>query len=72
LQVWGGGRKGSGTVPRVNDLCAEEGEGEQGGFAGDVKGRGVGEGSSDPEGEIGVREGSRDNDASLCEDLGVV
>jgi len=46
--VWGGGWKGSGTVPHVNDLCAEEGEGEQGGFAGDVKGRGVGEGSSDP------------------------
>ncbi len=50
MQVWGGGRKGSGTVPHVNDLCEEEGEGEQGGFAGDVKGRGVGEGSPHPEG----------------------
>jgi hypothetical protein len=56
--VWGGGKKGSGTVPHVDDLCVEEREGEQGGFAGDVKGRGVGEGSSDPEDEIGVREGS--------------
>jgi hypothetical protein len=39
-------------------LCAEERAGEQGGCAGDVKGRRVGEGSSDPEDEIGVREGS--------------
>ena len=31
-------------MPHVNDLCAEEGGGEQGGFAGNVKGRGMGEG----------------------------
>ena len=44
-----GGGRGSGTVPHVNDLCAEEGGGEQGGFAGNVKGRGMGEGSPHPD-----------------------